>query len=87
MNFAITILLQIYFFKGSVLLKMTKEDFQSSYPHHGQKFYDAFNEFVQQVQQQQQHQHSPSSMDGNTNDLLGLQSTHPFQNYYIINID
>lgn len=55
---------------GSNLLEMNKDDFQSKYPNHGHKFYEAFRQLVHQIQLQQ---HSPAIIDTST-DLLGLQS-------------
>lgn len=60
---------------GSTLLEMNKEDFQSKYPNHGDKFFDAFRQLIHQIQNQQQQQHhSPSTIETSATDLLGLQS-------------
>jgi hypothetical protein len=65
--------LQMWIFPvGANLLEMNKEDFQLKYPNHGHKFYEAFRQLVHQIQIQQQH--SPAIIEGNANDLLGLQS-------------
>lgn len=72
---------------GSNLLEMNKDDFQSKYPNHGHKFYEAFRQLVHQIQLQQ---HSPAIIDTST-DLLGLQNTpavhHHHQVHQTNNVD
>lgn len=61
---------------------MNEEDFQSKYPNHGHKFFEAFRQLVHQISvqnHQQQQQHSPSTIETNPTDLLGLQSKIFFQ--------